>query len=179
VSSSSERQTVAAKFGLKNSFSVKASTDPSDQLTAEILDAATVCAAHFESLASEIDTAAAQSANLFFALASEFAAAFTWLALSLTSIREQQDVLRHKLLFLLPEDVKNAFLAREPVYSACAATFVPDKPLAGDGVVNKLALRVADICGSRYNPELLRQCVVVFADVSSVLELRQRVRDCL
>jgi hypothetical protein len=167
--------TIANKFNLKSSFSDKASSDPVAQIAAEILDAALVCAFHLESIAPRED----QPSSVIFALAGEFAATFSCLALDLMPITEHREALRGKLLMLFPEDIANTFLARESEYSDCSEVFVPDKPLSGDGVVNKMALHVAALCGSSFNPEILRQSAVIFASVSRELNLKELVLACL
>jgi hypothetical protein len=173
------RRTVAAKFGLANSFASKANSDPAAQLTAEILDASVVCALQLEAGTARNAPATPDSASSTFPLATEFAAAFTSLALDLMLIEEHRGVLRAKLLFLLPDDVKDKFIEREEEYAACTEVMVADKPLTGTGVVNRMALHLASLCGSSFNREILRQSAVIFANISRELNLRELVLACV
>lgn len=176
---SKRRKTIAAKFGLGNSFASKASSDPAAQLAAEILDASVVCSLQLEAAVPSNVPATPVSAPPSFALATEFAAVFTSLALDLMIIREHRGVLRAKLLCLFPDDVKDKFIEREEEYRACSQIMVADKPLSGDGVVNRMALHLARTCGSSFNPEILRQSAVIFANISREFNLRELVLACV
>ena len=171
---SRRRQTIARKFGLTNSFASKSNSDPASQLCGEILDASLVCAIQ---LAAGLSKPSLLESG--FALASEFAAAFTALALNLMLLREHRETLRAKLLFLFPEEVKEKFIKREQEFLTCSQLFVADKPLSGDGIVNRMSLHVAEACGSSFNPEVLRQSAVVFASVSRELNLRRLALACV
>lgn len=169
------RRTVAAKFGLTNSFASKSNSDPASRLTAEILDGSLVCALQLVAGLVQHVPSVPDGASSTFPFASEFAAAFTSEALNLALFAEHRSVLRAKLLFLLPDEVKEKFMEREEEYTACSEVMVPAKPLTGDGVVNRLALHLADVCGCSGDPEIFRQTAVIFANMSRDLNFRELV----
>ena len=164
---------------MPNSFASEANSDPAVRLTAEILDASVICALQFQAGTALNAPETHDIASTTFALAAEFAAAFTCLALKLVLIVEHRDALRSKLLFLLPDEVKGKIIEREDEYVACAEVMVVDKPLTGAGVVNRLALHLASLLGSPFTPEVFRQSAVVFADISGKLNLRELVSACV